>query len=104
MGAPPLLTLEERRAALAKAAHARRERAAFKEEVKAGSKNWRVAFDDPRDSIQKMRIRELLESIPGFGEIRARAVLERAQISLTRRIQGVGRNQKESLFLLMPGK
>lgn len=104
MGAPPSLTLEERRAALVKAATARKERAVFKEEVKNGSKNWRLAFSDPRDSIQKLRVRELLESIPGFGEMRAAIVLERANISLTRRIQGIGRNQREALERLIGSK
>jgi len=70
MGAPPQLTLEERRAALAKA-------------------------------IKKMRVKELLESLPGFGEIRAMNILERAGISVSRRVQGVGRSQYETLLRLL---
>jgi ribosomal protein S13 len=44
-----------------------------------------------------MRVKELLQALPGFGEIRAAAILERAGISTARRVQGVGRSQYESL-------
>ena len=48
MGAPPQLTLEERRAALAKAAHSRKVRALFKAEIKSGKKHWLEAFQSSR--------------------------------------------------------
>jgi hypothetical protein len=104
VGLPPTLTLEQRRAALHKAANARKERALFKEDIKQGKRSWRDAFSDPRESIQKMRVKELLESVPGFGQVRAVAVLERANISFSRRIQGLGKNQRESLFRLLGAK
>jgi guanylate kinase len=44
-----------------------------------------------------MRVQELVESFPGMGKIRAKALLERLNISLTRRIQGLGRHQIEAL-------
>lgn len=104
MSAPPLLSIEQRRAALVKAAQARKERAVLKEQIKEGLRNWRDAFDDPRESIQKMRVKELLESVPGFGTVRAVLILERANISHARRIQGIGRHQREALFRLMAKK
>ena len=104
MGAPPHLSVEERRIALAKAAQARKERSLFKEEIRSGKRNWREVFDDSRESIQKMRVKELLESLPGFGEIRAASIMERAQISRTRRVQGVGKSQKSSLLQLLADK
>jgi len=42
-------------------------------------------------------VKELLQALPGFGEIRAASILERAGISTARRVQGVGRTQYESL-------
>jgi ribosomal protein S13 len=48
-----------------------------------------------------MRVKELLESLPGFGEVRAKNVLDRAGISVSRRIQGVGRSQYENLLKLL---
>ena len=101
MGAPPKLTTQERRDALKAAVAARRSRAAFKEEIKVGRKSWKDAFSAQDESIKKMRVRELIESLPGVGEVRARNILERAGISPTRRVGGVGRSQYEKLLELM---
>ena len=101
MGAPPNLTTQERRDALKAAVAARRSRAAFKEEIKVGRKSWKDAFSAQDESIKKMRVRELIESLPGVGEVRARNILERAGISPTRRVGGVGRSQYEKLLELM---
>lgn len=101
MGAPPKLTTQERRDALKAAVAARRSRAAFKEEIKVGKKSWKDAFSAQDESIKKMRVRELIESLPGVGEVRARNILERAGISPTRRVGGVGRSQYEKLLELM---
>ena len=101
MGSPPQLTVEERRAALAKAAESRKIRATFKSEVKNGSRSWVDAFSSDNQAIRKMRVKELLLSLPGYGEVRATTLLERAGISATRRIQGVGRSQYELLLKLL---
>ena len=101
MGAPPNLTTQERRDALKAAVAARRTRAAFKEEIKVGKKSWRDAFSAQDESIKKMRVRELIESLPGVGEVRAKNILEKAGISPTRRVGGVGRSQYEKLLELM---
>ena len=101
MGAPPNLTTQERRDALKAAVAARRTRAAFKEEIKVGKKSWKDAFSAQDESIKKMRVRELIESLPGVGEVRARNILEKAGISPTRRVGGVGRSQYEKLLELM---
>lgn len=101
MGAPPILTLEERRAALAKAAESRKERAAFKAEIKSGQRHWLEAFTSESEAIRKMRVKELLQSLPGVGEIRALTLLERAGISHARRVQGVGKSQYENLLKIL---
>ena len=101
MGAPPHLTLEQRRAALAKAAESRKVRAEFKAEVKSGQRHWLDAFTSDIDAIKKMRLKELLQSLPGVGEIRATTLLDRAGISHSRRIQGIGRSQYETLLKIL---
>jgi len=101
MGAPPQLTDEERRAALAKAAQSRKVRASFKAEIKNGERNWLEAFTSDVEAIRKMRVKELLQSLPGVGEVRALNLLERAGISHSRRIQGVGKSQYESLLRIL---
>lgn len=101
MGAPPILTLEQRRAALAKAAQSRKIRAEFKAAIKSGSRSWLDAFASDDDAIKKMRVKELLLSLPGFGEVRAANLLDRAGISTARRVQGVGKSQYENLLKLL---
>ena len=100
MGAPPQLTPEERANALAKAKFSRQVRAGVKLRIKnqdlSIAQVLEIARDD--DAIAKMRVFELVESVPGMGKIRAKALLERLSISLTRRIQGLGRHQVDSLI------
>ncbi|MGA0113791.1 MAG: integration host factor, actinobacterial type [Candidatus Nanopelagicaceae bacterium] len=101
MSLPPQLSNEERRAALEKAARARKARALFKLEVKQRRRNWIEAFTHEDEAIRKMRVKELLLSLPGFGEIRALNVMDQAGISLTRRVQGVGKSQYETLLKIL---
>lgn len=101
MNTPPALTIEQRRAALLKATESRKLRAEFKADVKKGKRNWTEAFDSNEDALRKMRVKELLLSLPGFGEIRVSNLMDRAGISISRRVQGVGKSQYESLLLLL---
>ncbi len=99
MGAPPQLTPEERARALAKAKESRQVRAAVKNRVKTGELSIAAVIDMSKDdqAIAKMRVLELVESMSGVGKIRAKSILERLEISLTRRIQGLGRHQLQAL-------
>lgn len=100
MPVPPALTPEQRADALIKAAHSRRARAEVKAKVKAElmgiSDVLILAKSDP--AIAKMRVSELLESLPGVGKIRAAAIMERMAISPPRRIQGLGIHQRAELI------
>ena len=99
MGLPPQLTAEQRQQALLKAANSRKRRA----EVKSKMKNGEVSIDDilllakTEDAIAKMRVKELLESLSGVGKVRAQSLMERLNISPSRRIQGLGRLQIKQL-------
>lgn len=113
MGAPPQLSPEERARALAKAKESRQVRAAIKARVKSGELSISdvISMGKNDEAIAKMRVLELIESMNGVGKVRAKAILERLEISLTRRIQGLGRLQLESLeneftlpLGLQPGK
>jgi ribosomal protein S13 len=44
-----------------------------------------------------MRVKELLESISGVGKVRVQSLMERLNISPSRRIQGLGRHQLKEL-------
>ena len=94
---PPKLTVEERRANLELAKRARHERADVKAAISAGRISIFDAINDPRDSIQRMKVIELLEAIPGVGPARAALIMEKRKISLSRRIAGLGPHQLKSL-------
>ncbi|MFM7874675.1 MAG: hypothetical protein ACKO8Y_08705 [Actinomycetota bacterium] len=51
-----------------------------------------------------MRVKELLEALPGFGSIRAAAILDRVGISQTRRVQGLGSTQRQKLEIELKGR
>ncbi len=99
MGAPPQLTPEQRSAALAKAAQSRKRRAEIKSRIKSGDFSIDAVLElaNSDEAIAKMRVRELLEALSGVGKIRAQALMERLNISATRRIGGLGRHQIKEL-------
>ena len=100
MKRPPVLTAEERNAALEKARSSRSRRSEVKSFVRSG----KLSIDDvltlasSDDAIAKMRVVELLESFSGVGKVRAIATLDRLGISRTRRLQGLGIHQREGLI------
>ena len=98
MALPPL-TPEQRKAALEKAAASRRERA----EVKNRLKNSGASIVDVlregqvNEVVGKMRVVDLLQSMPGLGKVRARQVMERLGIAESRRVRGLGAKQVAAL-------
>jgi guanylate kinase len=100
MALPPRLSDEERTRALEIAKRSRQERARVKAELRKGEISF-TEFIENADSnpvLAKMRVIDLLESLPGYGKIRAQAVMEKFEISPTRRVQGLGRHQRTSLL------
>lgn len=98
MGAPPVLSLEERRAALAKAAEARKIRADIKAAIRTGSMSILEIINSDHPAVKRMRVHSLLIALPGVGDVRAMAIMERCNISHSRRIQGLGIHQRGELL------
>jgi hypothetical protein len=99
MPLPPPLTEEQRRQALEKAAIARRKRAELKEQLKSGRVTFKELLDRTGDYIVgKMKVSTYLESQPGVGRVRARKIMEKLDISDSRRMRGLGGKQKENLL------
>ncbi len=98
MALPPL-TPEQRTAALEKAAKARKDRAEIKGKLKHASTTLpQVLKEGQRDDvIGKMKVSALLESMPGVGKVRARQIMERLGIAESRRVRGLGANQRAAL-------
>ncbi|WGX94389.1 integration host factor, actinobacterial type [Nocardioides sp. L-11A] len=98
MALPPL-TPEQRQAALEKAAAARRERAEVKNRLKNSGASIREVLQQGQvnEVIGKMKVLDLLQSVPGLGKVRARQVMERLGIAESRRVRGLGAKQVAAL-------
>lgn len=94
---PPNLSPQELKAAGEKAVASRRERAEIKAALTNGEIGIFEAINDGRQSIQRMRVRELLDAAPGIGPRRAFTIMSKAGISDTRRIGGLGKHQLQKL-------
>ena len=95
----PVLSAEERTAALEKGVRIRRQRADVKKYLKQGTTTLPAvlakAADD--DAIQGMKVLALVQSMPGVGKVRAAQIMERLQIAEGRRVRGLGPNQRAAL-------
>ena len=100
MALPPRLSDEERARALEIAKSSRQERAKIKAEIHRGNITFSqfLSLAEGNGVLAKMRVAELLESLPGYGKIRAQALMEKFDISSTRRVQGLGRHQRAALL------
>lgn len=100
MPQPPTLTAEQRTAALAKAAQARKARAELKDHLKTGRTSLKdlLGKADKDEIVGKMKVLAVLESLPGTGKVKARRLMEQVGISETRRLQGLGAKQRDALL------
>ena len=99
MTQPPQLSDEARQAALAKAADVRRGRAELKQRLKMGSLTFAELLErEDEDLVAKMKVLAVLESLPGVGKVKARRTMEEIGISDSRRIRGLGDNQRAKLL------
>ena len=98
MALPPL-TPEQRQAALAKATAARRARAEVKNRLKnSGASIAEVIAQGQTDEvIGKMKVLDLLQSVPGVGKVKATHIMERLAIAESRRVRGLGIKQIAAL-------
>ena len=101
----PTLTPEQRQQALEKAAEARRKRAELKAQHKSGNTSLAtVLAKDSDETVGKMKVSSVLESMPGVGKVRARKIMEKLDISASRRVRGLGSKQKDALLAEFGGK
>ena len=97
--AVPVLTNEQRLAASAKAVIIRTKRA----EVRKQLKDSKISFADVLsiavndEIVSGMKVVTILESLPGIGKIKAAALMEACDITLSRRMKGLGTTQSKKL-------
>ena len=94
----PILSDDQRKAALEKAAVARYARAQLREDIKSGAATVEsvLASDDP--IAQRLKVSALIESLPGYGKAKAAKIMGELGISDTRRVKGLGARQREQLL------
>ncbi|GHD02015.1 integration host factor, actinobacterial type [Zhihengliuella salsuginis] len=94
------LSDEDRANARAKALRSRTRRAEIKESFRTGS----ISIGDvlelgaSDEAVGRLRVADLLESVPGVGQVRAAALMDRLGISANRRVRGLGRKQQAALI------
>ncbi len=101
----PPLTPEQRAAALEKAAAARRVRAEVKARLRRSPAALAEVLEDGEsdEAIGKLKVSAALEAMPGVGKVRAQRIMERLGISPSRRVRGLGPNQRRALVAEFSG-
>jgi transposase len=96
----PELTPEQRAAALEKAAEARRVRAEVKGRLKNSEEKLSEVLKkgETDEAIGKLKVVSLLESLPGVGKVKARAIMGDVGIAESRRVRGLGPHQAAALI------
>ena len=95
---PPKKSIGELRAAGQKAIMAHRQRAMLKNELKSGKVSLLQVLETDDPIVIRMKIWDLLMSLPAFGETKARNLMDKCGISDARRIGGLGGQQKKQLL------
>ncbi len=100
MPQPPALTPEQRQAALAKAAEARRARAIVKDKLKTGELTFSQVLElaGTDELVAGIKVLAILESLPGVGKVKARRAMTDIGIADTRRLRGLGDQQRKALL------
>jgi len=71
----------------------------LKDELKRGATTLEDLLGRTDDEIVgKMKVSTVLESLPGVGRVRAKKLMERLDISESRRMRGLGDKQKQNLL------
>lgn len=96
----PSLSPEQRAAALEKAAEMRKARAELKEQLKQGKTTLAAVLDraEADDVVGKLYVSAVLQAMPGIGKIRANQIMEKLKIAESRRLRGLGEQQRKALL------
>lgn len=96
----PSLSPEQRAAALEKAAEIRKARAELKEQLKKGEASLASVLDraETDDVVGKLKVSAVLQALPGIGKIRANQIMEKLKIAESRRLRGLGDQQRKALL------
>jgi transposase len=96
----PTISDEQRRAALEKAAEIRRARAELKEQLKSGKTTLTAVLDraETEEMVGKLKVSAVLQAMPGIGKVKATQIMEKLKIAESRRLRGLGDQQRRALL------
>lgn len=111
MRAPlPQLSAQARQDALARSIEVRQFRASVRKELTAGTRNLRDVLELAQlttpegEMLARMKVRDVLESLPHIGPVRAAAVMETIGVAPNRRLRGLGARQISELAAHFEGR
>lgn len=93
----PALSPEQRAAALAKAAEARRARAEMLEALKSGSVSLADVLDRTDEVARRTKVAQVLKALPGYGPAKVAKLMTDADVDEKRRVGGLGVQQRRKL-------
>lgn len=95
----PFLSPDQKMEALKKAQEMRSKRAELRIKLKEGSLTLvDVLESNDNEVISRMRVTYLLQSLPQVGKVTSEKVMREIGINENRRVQGLGRRQRELLL------
>jgi ATP-dependent Clp protease adapter protein ClpS len=94
----PTLSAEEKREALEKAQVMRKKRSEIRTALKKGEIDFGKILEGEDEVTARMRVAYLLRSLPRVGKVKAQKIMEEIGIDESRRVQGLGKRQKEALL------
>lgn len=94
---PPALTSEQREHARAVALRARRERAEIRAALRGGRTSVDQVLQSSTDAHLRMKVSDVLRSLPGIGPVRCRQILEGAGVAPNKRVGGLTPHQRDRL-------
>lgn len=94
----PQLSLEERKAALEKAKVARRERAEIKRKLESEEMSISDVLSLDSPAVLRMTVYDLIKTQGGVGDRKTYKIMQDLGIAHSRRIKGLGKNQREKLI------
>jgi S13-like protein len=96
----PTLSAEQRAAALRRAVAVRADRGRLRAELKSGRLSLAALLDraGEDEALAGMRVSALVEALPGYGRVRAGALLDELGIAPSRRVRGLGPRQRAALL------
>jgi len=102
----PLLDDEARRRASRSAVEARQERAEWKARLGAGQTDLAALLDaaETESALAGMRVADALGALPGVGPRGVERILDECRIAPSRRLRGLGVNQRAALLAIRWGR